>query len=293
MTEVANNVKKNKEMVKCKYCDSHNVVKFGCRRGIQRWWCKDCQRKFVDNDALPCMRRPVRQVSAVLSTYYNGMPFKAIRRHLEQQYGNIPPRSTLRRWVARFTEIAINQASSYKPDVGDVWVADETVLKIGRSSILFWDIIDSETGFLLASHMLHTRTTEDAKILVEKAFQKAGKTPKHIITDKLQAYLDKIELASGVDIQHISAKGFAVQPNANLIAHFHDALEDRARLMKGMKKRDTARLLIDGWFVHYNFFGTDGILRNGAPAKKAGIDFPFKDWLDVVKSQAISNPKSR
>jgi len=31
----------------CKYCGSPNVVKFGTFNGIQRYWCKDCKRKFV------------------------------------------------------------------------------------------------------------------------------------------------------------------------------------------------------------------------------------------------------
>jgi transposase-like protein len=31
----------------CKYCGSANVVKYGTHNGVQRYWCKDCKRKFV------------------------------------------------------------------------------------------------------------------------------------------------------------------------------------------------------------------------------------------------------
>lgn len=33
----------------CKYCGSPNVVKFGTFEGVQRYWCKNCERKFADN----------------------------------------------------------------------------------------------------------------------------------------------------------------------------------------------------------------------------------------------------
>ena len=43
---------KERVETRCKYCGGYNIVKFGHFKGIQRWWCKDCKRKFVDNDAL-------------------------------------------------------------------------------------------------------------------------------------------------------------------------------------------------------------------------------------------------
>ncbi len=42
---------KHQGMVKCKYCGSDDVVKFGTHKGIQRWWCKDRKRKFVNTEA--------------------------------------------------------------------------------------------------------------------------------------------------------------------------------------------------------------------------------------------------
>ena len=32
----------------CKFCGSRHIVKFGKFRGIQRFWCKACKRKFVE-----------------------------------------------------------------------------------------------------------------------------------------------------------------------------------------------------------------------------------------------------
>ena len=51
----------------CKYCQSANIVKFGTFQGIQHYWCKDCKRKFADNEALPKMKTDVKVISAALS----------------------------------------------------------------------------------------------------------------------------------------------------------------------------------------------------------------------------------
>ncbi len=269
----------------CKFCGSKHIVKYGYGRygHVQRWWCKDCQRKFIHNEALPRMQTPMIQVASALSMYYEGMSLHGIRRNLEQTYRNYLSNSTIYEWVVRFTKIAIEVAQDYKPIVGDTWVADETVLKIEGQNTWFWDIIDDKTRFLLASHISITRTTRDARILVERAADRAGKTPKVIITDKLQAYLDGIELAFGADTKHIPRKGLTTKPDINLIERFHGTLKARTKVMRGLKTRKSAQLITDGWLVHYNFFRPHGALGDKTPAEKAGIKFPFRNWLEVVK----------
>ena len=46
---------------------------------------------------------------------------------------------------------------------------------------------------------------------MEKATERADKTPKIVMTDKLAAYLDGIELAYGADAEHRQGSPFDVQ----------------------------------------------------------------------------------
>jgi transposase-like protein len=64
----------------CKYCESPNVVKYGTFNGVQRYWCKDCKRKFVP-DKLPKMKTDVNIIAAALSCYFGGMPLDAIQNY--------------------------------------------------------------------------------------------------------------------------------------------------------------------------------------------------------------------
>jgi putative transposase len=239
--------------ITCKYCGSHNVIKYGTFRGRQRFWCKDCKRKFADNDALPNMQTPIEQVGTAISMFYEGQSLNSICRLLTQIYYSYPSDSTVYRWISRFTKQAVAQAKSYKPDVGDVWVADETVLDIDGKNVWFWDIIDAKTRFLLASHISRTRTTKDAQKLMELASKRAGKTPKVVMTDKLHAYLDGIELTFGADTKHIRTKPFTVEQNTNLIERFHGTLKQRTKVMRGLKDIKTAKLITEGWLLHYNY----------------------------------------
>ena len=275
---------------RCKLCGSKNVVKYGTFRGMQYWWCKTCRRKFADNDALPDMRTPVEQVGSALNMYYEGLSLAAIRRHLDQMHGNIPSRSTVYEWLTDFTELAVEKAKDYKPNVGDTWVADETMLKINGKWTWFWDIIDARTRFLLASHISTTRGAKDARKLMEKAAERAGKTPKTVVTDKLSAYLDGIELAFGADTRHVQSKPFTVVQSTNLIERFHGTLKARTKVMRGIKTLPTARVLTSGFLVFYNFFRPHESLNDRTPAEAAGIKFPYKNWLELVQGKAKPTP---
>jgi transposase-like protein len=268
---------------KCKYCGSRKIVRFGHYQNVQRWWCKECKRKFVHNKALPKMKTPIIQIASALSMFYEGMSLNAIRRQLEQTYRNYPSDSNVYTWVVRFTKLAIKTIQDYKPSVGNLWIADETVLRIEGRNTWFWDIIDDKTRFLLASHISLTRTTRDAKTLVERAADRVGKAPEVIITDKLAAYLDGIELAFGADTKHLPAKRLTASPGTQLIERFHGTLKARTEIMRGLKKRESAKLITDGWLIHYNFFRPHESLKGKTPAQVAGIKLPYRHWLDLIE----------
>jgi putative transposase len=276
--------------VVCKYCGGHNITKYGTFRGRQRFWCKDCRRKFADNDALPEMQTPVDQVGTAIGMYYEGQSLNSICRLLTQIYHSYPSDSTVYRWIAKFTKQAVEDAIRYRPQVGDVWVADETVLDIDGQNIWFWDIIDAKSRFLLASHLSKTRTTADARMLMKKAAIKAGKTPKVVITDKLAAYLDGIELEFGGDTKHIRSKPFTVENNTNLIERFHGSLKDRTKVMRGLKDIKSARLITAGWLLHYNYIRPHESLNSKTPAQVAEIKYPYYNWQDVVAEREVVTP---
>jgi len=267
----------------CKYCQSENVIKYGKYKDTQYYFCKDCKRKFSNPDAIPKMQYSTSKVADAPNMYYEGMSLMEIRRNLIQQHNDCISDATAYNWVKRFSKLAIIEANKYKPDVGSIWVADECMIDLDGKNIWFWDIIDTKTRFLIASHMSYIRTTKDAQALMKQAYERTGKIPRVIYTDKLRAYLDEIELTFGADTKHKQGSPFDVENNTNLIERMHGTIKSRTKVMRGLHTLESARLFLDGWLVHYNFFRPHMSLRDLTPAQVAGIRFPFRNWKDITE----------
>ena len=283
MTNQNQTINPNSEVV-CKHCQSKNVRKYGLYKTTQIYFCNDCKRKFNADDHLFKMKTPANQVSSALDMYYKGMSINDIRDNLNQQYHNNPSSKTVYEWIEKYTPVAIKDFRDYQPKVGDTWIADETVLKIGGQNVWLWDIIDKDTRFLLASRVSLNRGTKDAQLLMEQAEKKAGKTPKVVITDQLRAYLDGIELAYGADTEHKQGSPFAIDDSSTSeIERFHGTIKERTKVMRGLKNMESAIQFTDGFMAHYNFLRPHEALDGKTPAEEAKINYQLKSWVDVTR----------
>jgi len=274
-------------MPECKHCGSEGVVKYGTYRGVQRYWCKVCKRKFKADDALPGMKLDTNLVSSALNMYYEGMSIKAVRRHLLQEHNHAPSTATIYEWIMKFTQYAIDSIQAYQPKVGNVWIADETVLKIDGANVWFWDIIDDKTRYLLASRVSRSRTTRDAQILIDRAIKTAGKAPQMVVTDKLASYLD---VRYGKNAEHRQGSPFDLEDSTSRIERFHGTLKGRTKVMRGLKNLESAIEFTKGWLVHYNYLRPHEALDDRTPASVAGVAYPYRNWADIIRKHKPSKP---
>ncbi|MBA7690237.1 hypothetical protein ES703_98761 [subsurface metagenome] len=273
--------------ITCKYCGGNAVVKFGKYKGVQRYWCKVCNRKFKADDTTFHMKTPVRQVTSALSMFYEGMSIKAIRRNLQQEYGNMPSTATIYEWIQKYTQYATDSIKDYQPkSVGDTWIADETVLEIDGQNMWLFDIIDDKTRYLLATRLTRSRTTRDAQMLIDKAIKTAGKSPKVVITDKLKSYID-VRYGGG---EHRQGRPFALKDSTQKIERWHSTLKTRTKVMRGLKNFETATDFVNGWLVHYNYLRPHTALDDKTPAEVAGVEYPYRNWADIIRKHKPSRP---
>ncbi|MFC2067240.1 transposase [Chloroflexota bacterium] len=287
------------ERIVCKYCSSPRVVKHGSYKGRQWWLCRDCGRAWTDNSAVDGGKLPAECVAYTLGAYYDGLSLNAIRRSLKQQYDVYPSGATVYEWVDRYTKKAVAETEHLKPKVGNIWIADESYVRIDQRKdnpdqvdnpyskskrgkwVIFWDIIDADTRFLLASLVTTTRGIDDAKKLMELASKRAGKVPRVVVTDKLRAYIDGIEQAYGADTKHKQGGPFNVEANTNLIERFHGSLKARTKVMRGLRSPESTKLFTDGWLAFYNYLRPHMSLGK-TPAEAASVKCPFHDWSDFI-----------
>jgi putative transposase len=270
---------------RCKYCHSEHVRKYGTYKGIQLYYCNDCKRKFKGDNALFHMKVPAEYVSSALAMYYSGSSIDDIRDFLNQEYHYYPSKHVVFEWVDKYTSLAAKQFQDVRPKLGDTWIADETVLIMDKGiKVWFWDIIDADTRFLIASRASLNRGTLDARLLMEAAYKKAGKAPKEVITDHLKAYLDGVEMTFGADTEHIQGGPFKIKSSGestSQIERFHGTIKERTKVMRAFRDIETLIQFMDGYLVYYNYFKPNDSLNGKTPAEVAKVNYQIKNWKDL------------
>ena len=120
------------EKLVCKLCGSTQIVKYGQYKGSQHWLCRTCGKKWTDNGAVSGGKLPSECVAYSLGAYYDGLSINAIRRNLKQNYGVYPSSATVFEWVNKYTKDVVEKTKNLKPNVGSVWIADETYVRIDQ-----------------------------------------------------------------------------------------------------------------------------------------------------------------
>lgn len=272
-------------VTKCKYCGSKNFVKYGFKNEVQQYLCNDCGRKFNEKDILEGMRTPIPEIATALGLFFDGMSLSNISEQLHHIYSDDVNPSTVYRWVIEYSQKAIYIFKIFTPKVGRVWIVDETVIDIAGNNVWFWDIIDYDTRFLLASHLSTSRTIEHVKAVMEEAKERVNSlcVDALILSDRLRAYDKGIKDVFGKCALHIKSEGFSSDINTNLIERFHGTLKERTKTLRGFKSWETAEIILDGFLINYNFFRPHMTLNNTTPANEAKIKLPFSTWEGLLR----------
>ena len=262
--------------VRCKYCGSKCLVKYGRSHGKrQRYKCKICGRVFVPNDPLST-RKGANVVALALDLYFKGLSLRKVSDHLADAYGIYVHHTTIYRWIKRFVKLVVEFVDELEPNLSDRWAADEMSIKVGGKWRWLWNVMDTETRFLIASIITSERETEDAIKALRRAKMVAKSKPSIIITDGLHAYRDAIKKVFGshrrggpLHMRHVKWEG-DIAP-ANIIERLQGTIREREKVMRGLKTEET--MIIEGIRIHYNFTRPHKGLNGQTPAEAAGIDY--------------------
>lgn len=283
-----NNDLSQTQPVRCKFCRSSAVVRNGKRENnIQYWLCTNCGHGFIDNSALPGMKYNMESITSAVNLYFTGMPIGNICRYVEEQTRNLPSYSTIYSWIRRVADTAVTSAKKYTPEVSDTWVADETILSLKGKKHWLIDLIDSETRFLLGVKLSHDRNKKDITNLLQQARGLTGKSPRRLLINGWKGYLDGLSEVDDTNLNQLQAQPALEPEKNNFIERSQNGQIDRFNIMRGLKKPSTAESVLPGWIIYYNYFRPHPGLLNSTPAEKAGINFPFRNWRDIVNSQVL------
>ena len=266
----------------CKFCGSPRVMKYGFKAGTQYYKCNACGRKFAGRDSPEGMRFSTATIGEAMGLFYDGLSLSDISRHLATTDGIYVNPSTVWRWIIEYSTKAENILSEIKVKTSWRWVIDETMIKVAGKNVWLWDIIEAKSRFLLATHITVSRDMRSAVAVLSEANNRTIGTPNWIVSDGMPAYPDAIERVFGAESTHIRAKGLTAEINTNIIERFQGTVKERTKVMRGLKSMDSAKVISEGFIIHYNFLRPHMTLKGKTPAVAAGLKPPFKTWIELV-----------
>jgi transposase-like protein len=269
--------------LRCKYCNSKDITRYGHYKNEQLWWCKNCEHKFTDNKANPGMKVPLDRIQFAMSMYYKGISLKSIRRQLDEEYGYYPSDSTLYRWIHQLIQKVLEDTSNHQPNVGSTWIVFETSIMFGNKKYWVLDLLDTLTRFQLASRLSSTRNIEDIVILIESAMNKSQKIPEEIIARRTTKYLKGAERTLGANIKKVQIRTPG-RDERRFSAYWHNIIKERSNIVHNLKSSEIFRLSLDGWITYYNYYLTQESLKGKTPSQKAKIEYSYgaNRWVGKV-----------
>jgi len=259
--------------VRCKFCNSSNTIKYGHFKNMQRWWCKDCRRKFADNSALPHMKTAINQICFAVKSYYEGMPLNDISKRIDKEHNIYISDSTIYKWVNKFSQKGTDETKDCHPIVGDTWIAHETIVKSCGKNFHLTDIVDLHTQFILSSIFSSEYNPDDINSVLESAKDRANKIPKCLIVLESSLPQETTKPKNRIQNDNIKILVPGEEERAALVNRIKDSYHDRNRVLFSIKKQEYVQRILDGWLFHYNYRRANGLLNGKTPAESSDINF--------------------
>ena len=283
------------EPTECPHCQSSRIVKDGNRknlRGItQRYLCEACDWRFVVDLGFSRMKASPQIITASIDLFYKGVSLRKITDHVRQFYNLKVNCSTVLRWIQRYSELMDNYAKELVPQVSGKWHADETVENVNGKNRWLWNLLDSESRFLIASRLTKGRTDVDARNLFLDGLDRTNKAPQTIVTDGLVSYASAYdETLKYKGVKHIRKPRFIDLANNNRIERLHSTMRERTKVMRAFDNDDSASERMQGYRTYYNFLRPHMALNGQTPAQAANLDLDLRGnrWKSLI-AQSVKN----
>jgi len=275
----------------CIFCGSDKIVKDALRHNkygdIQRYLCKACGKRFSINIGFEKMSATPQIITSALQLYFTGESLRNVQKFLKLQ-GVQVSHSTVLRWIKSYVNLMDGYLEKIKPNVSDVWRADELWVKIKGDMKYLFALMDDETRYWIAQEVAESKYKHDARMLFQMGVKVTGKKPIALITDGLQAYRDackkefwarKLEDRT----EHIRSVSLTGNRNNNKMERMNGEVRDREKVMRGLKKVDTP--ILKGYQLFHNYIRPHEGLDGKTPAEACGIRIEGKNkWITLIQN---------
>jgi transposase-like protein len=290
----------------CERCHSSDVIQSGHRRNksgvVRRFRCKTCGAYFSGKEGFHKRRSDPDMIAKALDLYFRGTSLRQVADHFAQAYGLKVSDTTVYRWVTHYSALAAEWMESQDAKVGETWHVDERVVNVNGEHHYLWNVMDSETRFLLASRISKGRGIPEARAAFRDAKATTDVRPTEVRSDGFGAYPYAIKREFGRNLSGKAARragtnyanphrvvpSIRAPESNNLLERLNGTSKDRTKTMRAYDNDRGAAALSVGWQVHYNFV-RNHLALGTTPALAAGLPdlgtFRWRGLLDLATSR--------
>jgi putative transposase len=288
----------------CPKCNGLDVVKREVRRtkrgtGIQRYWRKSCNYRFVRDSGFDRARADPKVITAALDLYFKGISLRKVCEHLKHFHDVQVSHVAVLKWIRKFVRLVRPYVDQIEPSfLGGIFNVDEMMVHVRKEKTdkghfaWLWNLMDATTRYWICARISQKREIADARSVVQQAKDRSKMKPKAVIHDGLRAYdkaLDK-EFFTMRQPRTLNVRSVSVRHEGlnSKIERLNGTVRDREVVMRGMDHKESAQDLMDGKRIEYNFARGHQALGGKTPAEVAGIKIAGeKDdniWIKLVKN---------
>jgi len=267
------NNKQNKyKNICCPKCNGNSIKKDGKRktdnRGlIQRYFCKDCSYRFVEDNGFFRMRNNPKKISLCLDLFYRGVSTRKVQEHFQAFYPHNSSHKTIYKWVLKYAKMISNFTDKIKVNNGKEIQLDEMEYhrrqdhkSQGVSKDWFIDSIDTKTRFLLSAEYVKSRGKTEITYAFKETKDRAINHIQICTTDGLLTYPDVIKKVFTYralrtkEVIHNRVNASKGEGFNIYIERLHNSLRQRTESFRGFHGSiESANSIMKGLVIFYNY----------------------------------------
>lgn len=284
----------------CPKCNSLDIVKRGsfetkAHGKQQRYFCKNCQKKFIIRGAFYHMKNSAEKITLCLDLFYRGISLRQIQAHLKAFYPHNSDYTTIYDWIIKYSKMISNFTEKIKVNPIRELQIDEVEIGSRKSRYNGWfvDSIDTETRYMVASQFGKSRDEKAIKGVIKKAKDKAGNISIYT-TDGFTTYENVIKSVAGYyNIQKGYARHNKVTQLKNegfnhKIERMHNSIRHRIKTFRGLHSIIPSNDLMQGYQIYYNFIRVHQAIKKCPYELATELKLTSNNkWLELIRlSQA-------
>lgn len=256
----------------CSKCSSKQIKKDGKRktdnRGlIQRYKCKKCNYRFVQDDGFFRMRNHPKKITCALDLFYRGVSTRKVQEHFQAFYPHNCSNKTIYKWIVKYSNMISKFTDKIKVNNGNEIQLDEMEYhrrispnKKGVSKDWFIDSIDTQTRFLLSAEYVKSRGKKEITYAFKQSKERTNNQITICTTDGLLTYPDVIKKVWGYhslrtkEVIHNRVNASQGEGFNIYIERLHNSLRQRTESFRGFHgSMESANSIMKGLTIFYNY----------------------------------------